>query len=344
MNDFGIIVSACDADYLFTKGLCASIRHYLGESVPICLIADGNVTGKEVCQTYGATVIRTADVEDKEIRDVCSGSSFAKMLSFWESPWERFLYLDSDIVLCGDVLKHNHLDEVDMVVDGSGHCSDDSLIGRLYFDKSRLQTLYPSFPTEKYLPNYFNSGAFFGKRHLFSKEEFLFMYRLKKENPDLFMFVDQGLLNLMTFLAVEEGRVRCKSVPMQFFPVEHPYPVQKEEFDFDSRGPKEDVGRSPFLAHWATSSLHKPISLLWFSDFTRPMTFFRMRFKLDQRKRWKGFVWVLILLEDVHFVLTVTRRKICKRGLKGIVMMVPRTLGQMAGRIWPRFLPSGRGQ
>lgn len=103
MKDFGIIVAYYRKDYNFAKGCCASIRYFLG-NIPICLIVDGTFSVRELEKTYGVCALYRDNVTNHVLRERSFGLGLPKMVSFWESPWENFLYLDADTVVWGDFL------------------------------------------------------------------------------------------------------------------------------------------------------------------------------------------------------------------------------------------------
>lgn len=100
MNDFGIIVACAPHDYRLAKGTCASIRHFLGD-VPICLLIDGDFPVTDLQRAYGVRVLPRSNVRNPELRRRSFGWGLTKMVSFWESPWEYFLFLDVDTVVWG---------------------------------------------------------------------------------------------------------------------------------------------------------------------------------------------------------------------------------------------------
>lgn len=67
MEDFGVIVVCCDQDYVFAKGTCASIRHFLGD-VPICLIVDGTFSLSNLEKAYSVSVINHLNVSNGVLR------------------------------------------------------------------------------------------------------------------------------------------------------------------------------------------------------------------------------------------------------------------------------------
>lgn len=104
-NSFGIVITTYIGDIYLTKALLASIKMYLPE-LPICLIQDGSFELGDITSIYNiAHVIRKENVKDEFLRENCFGSRCTNMIAFWECPFDKFLYLDSDLVLWGNVLK-----------------------------------------------------------------------------------------------------------------------------------------------------------------------------------------------------------------------------------------------
>lgn len=116
MEDFGIIVACCPSDYLFAKGCCASIRHFLGE-VPICLLFDGVFSDHTIEKIYGVKIIDHTTVKLKLLRQKSFGWGKTKMIGFWESPWKYFLMLDADTNIWGNVLSYANFADADLIVD-----------------------------------------------------------------------------------------------------------------------------------------------------------------------------------------------------------------------------------
>src|SRR5512136_1148544 len=116
MEDFGIIVACCASDYLFAKGCCASIRHFLGD-VPICLLVDGTFSVADAEKAYGVRVINHNSVTHEVLRRRSFGWGKTKMIGFWESPWEHFLMLDADTIIWGNLLKYANFKDFDLIVD-----------------------------------------------------------------------------------------------------------------------------------------------------------------------------------------------------------------------------------
>ncbi len=69
----------------------------------VTLIIDGEVDTRAAEATYGVRSITFERYSRARLRRLGFGWGTTKMLAFWYSPSEQFLYLDSDAVLWGNV-------------------------------------------------------------------------------------------------------------------------------------------------------------------------------------------------------------------------------------------------
>ena len=172
MKDFGVIIACYHRDYSFAKGCCASIRYFLGD-VPICMIVDGIFSLAELQKTYDVRIINRLDVIDDRLREKSFGFGVTKMIAFWESPWENFLYLDADAVAWGNLLKYANFKDFDLIIDRPNYEYSEESIGTWFFDVPKIEEYFPTFNWRN--RPYVCSGVFFAKRNLFSINEYLEM-------------------------------------------------------------------------------------------------------------------------------------------------------------------------
>ena len=112
---FGIILTSYAGDFYLTKALLASIKKFMPE-LPICVIQDGDFSLDEIKGVYNIThVIKRETVKSEFIRENCFRSRCSNLAAFSESPFEKFLFLDSDIVLWGNILKHVDINKFDFI-------------------------------------------------------------------------------------------------------------------------------------------------------------------------------------------------------------------------------------
>jgi hypothetical protein len=110
----GVIVGVCAADLYLAKACCASVRRFMGD-IPITLLADGRVNTSALESVFGAKRLAVADAAPAELVDIGRGTALPKLSVFWASPYERFLFLDADTLVWGDVRIHAALDRFDYV-------------------------------------------------------------------------------------------------------------------------------------------------------------------------------------------------------------------------------------
>lgn len=103
-QDFGVVISCYKRDYMFAKACCASVRQFLG-NVPLCLLVDGDFPVDDMKRTYNVQTLYRSEIKDPFLREKSFGWGLSKMVLFWESPFERFVYLDADIVVWGNILE-----------------------------------------------------------------------------------------------------------------------------------------------------------------------------------------------------------------------------------------------
>lgn len=322
MDDFGIIIACCPQDYLFTKGCCESIRYFLGD-VPICLIVDGRVDTRDLEATYGVKILDKTSVKNEFLRQHSFGWGITKMIAFFESPWEQFLFLDSDTNIWGNVLAYANFDRYDAIIDRHSHVHSVAEINEFFFDTRLMATHFPEFPWRSYQDHYFCTGTFFARRGIFALEEYRTILELTDSLPRLFPYGgEMGFLNFMFCRAAHEGRLRLGQADLQVICVDFSRQQLQQRFPMEPQGPLADQtpaavihwpGRKPFFRSPRTH--------------TAPMDYCRLR-ALQKSTGIKGTVAtrrlrledgrtrVLIYRNKVLRKLGDLRRTITKRGIK----------------------------
>lgn len=275
MEDFGIIVACYNKDYSFAKGCCASIRHFLGD-VPICLIVDGSFSVTDLEKTYQVRVLYRSQAVHECLRDKKWKSS-TKMLAFWESPWEYFLYLDADMVVWGDLLKWANFTDFDMLIDLPKSNFSEKAICEWMFNGPEIEKHFPDFNWRN--RPYFCTGVYFAKRGIFDLDEYQELLELRLSKPNIFYGMDQGILNLMIFRAADSGKIRLGQEAMQVIVSDSSLEELKERFPVANN----DVTlkqKEASAIHWSGK---KPF--IWRSSvYPEPMNFFRRKFLRDAKK------------------------------------------------------------
>lgn len=304
MDNFGIILACYQRDYIFAKGCCASIRYFLGD-VPICLIVDGDFSTQELHAVYGVQTIYRSEVSHAVLRDKKYASS-TKMIAFWESPWEHFLYLDADIIAWGDILKFVDFDNSDIVIDKPRYSYSEEEINRWFFKGKQLEKIFPDFQWKNH--PYFCTGIFFAKRDMFSLDDYENLIELKLQNPGMFYGMDQGLLNFMIFRSLEQGKLRLNSEILQIIVPDFSPEYLEENYPVDEHEPILN-GQSPIAIHWSGKKPFVSRSEV----YPTPMNFFRLKYLQDRGQKNKLLSNLYLQLEDFG----VYKHKLSRRALTG---------------------------
>jgi hypothetical protein len=297
MNDFGIVIACYHKDYRFAKACCASIRYFLG-NVPICLLVDGSFSVSDLIRSYHISALYPADIRNPFLRTRSFGYGLTKMIAFWESPFQYFLYLDADTVVCGDILKHADFSEFDIIADDTQfrHLNN-WRINKSFFDVDQIETIIPDFKWKLFRHKYFISGVYFAKRGLFDIEEYMKLLDLKAQYNGLFKFGEQGILNFMIFQQVQQQNIRFKNEELQIFGSDIiSNKILRKRFEISlSHGTISSMNDSVII-HWA-GSVNSPYYFR--ADlFVQPMTHFRERFLLDSSSIYSFLPIIKIQFED----------------------------------------------
>lgn len=304
LDDFGVIVTCCQRDFALARGCCASIRYFL-PGVPICLIVDGAETPDSLIQTYDAQVITRDTVRDARLRDRSFGWGLTKMVAFWESPWSRFLLLDADTVVWGDILQLAGYPQAEVTVDRhlfdlaaqaepnpllgdflrAGNARIDrtpelDLLDAWFFNTRSIGQYLPNFDWRRHLYEYFCSGALFATRGIFDLDEYLQLLDLAEAHPGLLGPGEMGLLNVLVFGAADAGRIRiAQEARLQTLVCQHDSAALAARFPTAALTAPA-AASEPTVIHW--SGRPKP-TLTATDGYTEAMTHFRRTFERDRR-------------------------------------------------------------
>jgi hypothetical protein len=133
---------------------------------------------------------------------------FYKLKLPFQNIYKRFMVLDADTVLIGNVFKIP-FSNYDMYVSGGpesvSHEKNKRRIDKLIFDCNLMKKYDQKFSFDRLIT--FNSGHFFCRNEIFSIEETLRAYeivkRKNKDNP--FRYYEQGILNYLFNKACQTG-------------------------------------------------------------------------------------------------------------------------------------------
>jgi hypothetical protein len=196
-----IYVAASAHDARYTRICVASIRHFYAH-VPIRLLPGGPLESglKEELARYW-------DVGIANIHPGNWGWGFVKLEPLFGSPGERFLVLDSDAVVVGDVLETWAGSAADFLVDDEQQSESDTR--RLYYDWRKIAAIDPEARPPQFV---FNSGQWFGTAGVLTRKDFALFVNWsgmppRLHYPNLFMPGDQGVLNYVVNQNAILGRI-----------------------------------------------------------------------------------------------------------------------------------------
>jgi len=193
-------------DVDFTRYCVASIREW-NPDIPIILIKD-RIRG----DYYTGDIERRWNVSQFDTREFCYGWGFSKLEPLFEARRERFLMLDSDILMLGNLLQTLQKYPQDFIV--SGHDSPRNFQNTQYFDPELLKSLDPG-----YVHNGigFNTGQWVGTSGIFRRVDFEafveFSNPPRLRHPNIFQLGEQGLLNYFLFKHMSLGKISVASFP-----------------------------------------------------------------------------------------------------------------------------------
>jgi hypothetical protein len=272
---FGVVIAAMPEHLHWVKGVCASVRYFMGDT-PICLLLDGKSSTRELGETYGLRVLDRAELESRGLGEL-SGSTKAKLAALWVAPFDRFLFLDADTIVWGDVGRLADLERFDFVLDlpiGTRRSR------KAVMDAGAVRRHFPHFDAHRHEEDYVNTGAFFARRGVLELGRYLELVRFSQTHPRVFLN-DQGIFNFMVFTGADEGAVRLDHQELQVKVGESELDELAQRFRF-SEGHPQVVG-APIVIHWVGTL--KPRVRGGADHFFEPMTFFRRQYRLALRRR-----------------------------------------------------------
>lgn len=238
----GVIILVSPRDVYLAKACCASVRQSMGD-IPITLLVDGPDTDtSELERLPGVSRMSARELAGAEYIPYWSGF-WVKMLVFWHSPYERFLYLDADTLVWGDVRVHADFERYDFIAglhfDRPQTFETPEEIQRFVFNLEAVRQLDPELAWQGMALA--NNGVFFARRNVFSREQ------LKALRPlSCWVCYEQGMMNYLRWRAEREGRPRVSGCRVQLFPAEDGNAAAYGPADrFVSR-----VNPRPAVIHW----------------------------------------------------------------------------------------------
>ncbi len=300
-NEFGIIITTYKGDFYFTKALLASIKKFMPE-VPICIIQDDDFSLEEVRHTYNIThVIKRENAMNEFVRQNCFGSRCSNLAAFTESPFEKFLYLDSDAVLWGNILKHINLDTADFIHNEPHEPYTDKIYREQYFVAENLFKHTEEFDWKDC--HFFNSGVFVARKNMFDKKEFEDIISLWKSDRVvkgqrlIFPLDPQSVLNVLVFRNQKKGTIKVNEAHMQTVVSVMPTTDLEKMFTY-SKG--EPVVAKDTIIHWAGL---KPTITNKGNVFVSPEIYFRTQHLKNISSLWRFAPEVYFYYEEFIVIL-----------------------------------------
>jgi Mannosyltransferase putative len=288
----GIIVLVSAGDVYLAKACCASIRHSMGD-IPITLLVDGpNTDTAELQRLPNVKRMVAQEVVDHEYAKLCTGF-WVKLLVHWKSPYERFLYLDADTLVWGDLRAYAKFDQFDFI--GAYRFTNEiklktaEEIHRCLFDVDIVRKWDPAL--DWHGQELINAGAFFARRGVFARENLMALRRL-----NCWRCYDNGVLQYLFWRALREGIPRAGGYRLQLFPADE---TSRPEDRFLPRD-----GQHPAIIHWITRKPKLGRRYRAADDYRK------LFLKMTGRSKWLN---ARLFVEDLNVWLQRHRRSLDKR-------------------------------
>jgi hypothetical protein len=247
--EFGIVTACHRGDFFMAKATCASIRRFMPD-VPICVIVDGDFSISELERSYGVIPLRVDDCKDPRLHKMCARSTRSKLLAQWDGPFERYLWVDCDIVVTGDIANAERWKRADfwaMTSIQPGTVPDKNL--RHYFMNPDLVARFdPGFDANRW--PLFCDGAYVARRGALDFEEAFRTWERTLAEPTLFSWTKcQGLTNYLVFSAAGRGDLLVNVSDRQYIVPDHPRKATEDRFAKWGRLP-DLTGETPLVVHF----------------------------------------------------------------------------------------------
>jgi hypothetical protein len=230
----GVIVLVSARDVYLAKACCASIRQAMGD-IPITLLVDGReVNTAELSRLSNVKIMVAQEVAGEYERFLTS--FWVKLLVFWASPYERFLYLDADTLVWGDVRVYAEFDKYDFI---AGYHFKNPRVAQkpedCPFDREVIKKLDPALVWRGQIDA--NNGVFFARRGVFTRKDLIALRKL-----ECWRNYENGLVNYFRWHAAGAGLPRTSGHEIQLFPANSSMPDEDRFLPRDCR--------RPAIIHW----------------------------------------------------------------------------------------------
>ncbi len=287
----GVVILVWAGDVYLAKACCASVRQSMGD-IPITLLVDGPATDtRDLQRVHGVQRMVVQEVADPEFTRLCAGTPWTKLLMFWMSPYERFLCLDADTLVWGDLRAYAEFDKYDFIVtyhNGTKFETPEE-VQRGAFDLNVIRKLDPALEWRGREAT--NTGVFFARRGVFSEANMMELRRL-----NCWPCYEGGMFHYLHWRALREGIPRTVGHKLQLFPADQT-PVPEDRFL--PRG-----GQRPAVIHWITQKPKMGRRYRADDDYRK------LFLKMTGRSKWLG---ARLFAEDVSVWLHRQRRSLNRR-------------------------------
>lgn len=300
-----ILVCCNKKDYFLTKICVGSIRYYYPEA-RICILKDeanGAFDTSELEQSWN---VQTIGYPEKDF-----GWSGSKMFFYTDPRFkgERWLVIDSDIVLIGKLLDESWAaDFEDDIIVSPEETTDarNDWFTRTYFNIGKIEQQYPDYVFQRYT---FNCGQMFCRPGFIERSdigEFFDFERFPRwKRLDIMPLVDQSLFNFLLPRMEQQGRLKLGKHPYMYWsesPLVAGLPLEKIR----------EGTHYPALIHWAgalriedISKMTRPDILNFFEDFYYSKV---TGGKSKQRLRRTKAVLLISLKKKIKAILALPRK------------------------------------
>lgn len=267
-DSLGFSVSCYRGDLPLLRGCLASIRTFAPDA-PICVFTDGDFSISRLARVFNIIHIPRSAVRNPLLRKRSYGYGLTKMVALWEAPFERIIHVDADAVLWGDIRLNLPLGYWDFVYNEPHEVITDTIQRQQYFSPELISPLLEKFDWKN--RPYFNTGVFAARVGCLSLDSYLQCLDFLESNYDSFPCMDQGILSLMVFKALDSGFITAQQAHLQtVVPVLDPVDLNRS-FAFKTNQPV--LLNRPTVIHWAGP---KPY-IYDNHPFSTPMHYFRFK-------------------------------------------------------------------
>jgi hypothetical protein len=235
-----IAIACFKKDLYLLKPCIGSIRYWYPD-VEIYLIKDyiqGEFSTKEIEETFNVKIFPA--------QRKFFGWPWSKLAVILHEKKDKYLFLDSDVVLLGPVLdKLNEYDD-DFIVTGMKEADKfNHTINAHYIDMKKMESFDPSYQ----FPGFgFNGGQIVMTSGILKDTDFAsvvdFEPNILNKHPDIFKHGDQGPLNYIFAKAHQQGKIKLRYEDFWIWPG---IPAA-QEIELDAIKNKTGI---PYVLHWA---------------------------------------------------------------------------------------------